>query len=480
MAGLQCPKRLWYETNRRDEVPPYDAATQAIFEQGHEVGRLARGLFPGGIEIARDQLDWAAAVLATREAVVRRVPLYEAAFVHAGAGCRVDVLVPVESDLWDLIEVKSSTSPKDEYLEDVAFQAWVLRGAGIRLRRTLLCRINSSYVRRGALDPRSLFALDDLTDPVGVKLAALSEEIVRLQRVVELKAPPEVAIGPHCSSPHGCPLVPSCWSGIPEESVFTLHRGGRRSWDLFHATVVELVGIPDAFELTDRQMIQVAAARRREPHVDRAVLDLFLAKLEFPVHYFDLESLASAVPPFDGARPYQQIPFQFSLRVVDRPDAEPRATSFLAEGSGDPRPAFLAALRLAIQPRGSIVAFNAPFEIRCVSDAAESNPSDRDWAAELKPRFVDLLEPFSSFAYYHPAQLGSASLKSVLPVLSGRGYEGLEIQEGQAAASEYLRSIQPETPAGERARIRMALLEYCGRDTEGMVEIVRALERLLA
>lgn len=36
---------------------------------------------------------------------------------------------------------------------------------------------------------------------------------------------------------------------------------------------------------------------------------------------------------------------------------------------------------------------------------------------------MDLLAPFRSFAFYHPDQEGSASLKDVMPVLTGMGYD---------------------------------------------------------
>jgi hypothetical protein len=480
LSGLQCPKRLWFEANAREQLPPVDEATQAIFDQGTEVGRLAQALFPGGLEIARDRLAWPGALADTARAMGQRVPLYEAAFAFEGAACRVDILVPAGRGGWDLVEVKSGTKVEDVHLADLAFQTWVLRGAGIPLRNSCLAHLDREYVRRGALDPQGLFEVEDLTERIEPLLAGVGPEVRRLLDVLPLAQFPEVGIGPHCSDPYECPVRPICWQGIPEASVFTLTRGGRKSWDLHAGGVVELAAIPDDFPLTDAQAIQVAAARSGRAHVEPARIREFLERLDYPLHYFDLESFALAIPPFDGTRPYQQIPFQFSLHQVEAPGATPRATAFLAEGHGDPRPEFLAAVRKAIGPTGSIVAYNATFERDVLTKSAEAFPEHAEWVGELLPRFVDLFEPFRNFAYYHPAQLGSASLKAVLPVLAGHGYEDLEIQEGGAAAREYLRSIAPDTNAEERERIRTALLAYCGRDTDGMVKIVAALGRLAA
>jgi hypothetical protein len=479
LAGLQCPKRLWHETNAREELPPYDAATEAIFEQGHLVGRLARGLYPGGVALDRERLAWPQMVAATREALRQRVPLYEPAFEHRGAGCRVDILVPVEGGRWDLVEVKSTTEVKEHHLDDVAFQTWVLRGARVRVRRSWLAHLNREYVRSGALDLRQLFVLEDLTDEVAPLLRGIPARVEELQRVARRRTSPDVPIGPQCSDPYNCPLIPTCWADVPDESVFTLYRGGAKSWSLFERGILALPEIPDDVELSLVQALQIAAARNRQPRIDAPAIAAFLRGLAYPLHYFDLESVQFAVPPYDGTHPYQQIPFQFSLHVVERPGAAPRATAFLAESLDDPRPGFLAAARRAVGARGSLVAFNANFEIGMLQSLASDGEPAR-WIAATVVRFVDLLVPFRQFAYYHPDQLGSASLKAVLPVLVGRGYDHLEIQEGRMAAREFLRSLAPGTPADERQRIRKALLDYCGRDTEGMLEIVEALRQLVA
>jgi hypothetical protein len=480
-AGLQCPKRLWYEVNAREQLAPPDAATQAIFDQGTEIGRTAQGLFPDGVEIDRKQLAWASAVTVTEEALARRVPLYEAAFAHLGAGCRVDILVPVErGDAWDLVEIKCTSEVKEDHLEDVAFQTWVVRGAGVPLRRSVLGHLDTGYVRSGALDLQRLFALEDVTERIAPVLPRMPAEVRRLQAVAAQAAHPEVAIGPHCAAPYNCPLERVCWTEVPEGSVLDLSRGGAKSWRLWNDGVVDLTSIPAGTRLTDRQQVQVTVARSGQAHVDRQALRRFLDRLEYPVQYLDFESCALAIPPFDGTRPFQQIPFQFSLQVVESPGAAVRTIAFLAEGAADPRPAFVAALREAIGSVGSIVVYNQTFELGRIRELARDLPDEASQLSCLLPRIVDLLEPFRNFAYLHPAQSGSASIKAVLPVLVGRGYEELEIQEGDSASRAYLRLVDPAIPRDERAAIRSALLAYCGRDTEGMVEIAQALERLAA
>lgn len=479
VSGLQCAKRLWFEVNAYSEIPPFDAAALERFEQGHEVGRLAQRLFPGGVEIARDERRWAVLAPATERAMRARIPLYEAAFVHEGGACRVDILAPVEGGMWDLLEVKSSTESKEVHREDLAFQTWVVRGAGVDVRRARLVRLDPGYVRQGALDPARLFAIEDLTDEVEARLAAVAPEVARQQAIAAAPAAPEIAIGPHCTKPNGCPLIPRCWQDVPESSVLDLARGGAKAWDLYRQGVLTVAAIPPGVELSELQRIQVEAARTGRPRIDRAALAHFLERLEYPVHYLDFETFQVALPPFDGTRPWQQIPFQYSLHVVDAPGAAPREVAFLADGDGDPRPAFLASLGAALGPQGSIVAYHDRFERQRLEEAAEAFPAHHAWIEAVLPRFVDLLGPFKEFHYYHPEQKGSASLKAVLPVLGARGYDHLDVREGSVAAREFLRLRAGGVEPAERERVRGALLEYCSRDTEGMIEIVDALRRLV-
>jgi hypothetical protein len=212
--------------------------------------------------------------------------------------------------------------------------------------------------------------------------------------------------------------------------------------------------------------------------VDVPGLRSFLAQLRYPLQFLDFETFQPAVPPFDRSRPYGQIPFQFSLHVVPAPGAAPVHYAFLAEEVTDPRPAFLAELRRRLGGEGSIVAYNIAFETGRLRECAEFFPDFQPWADSLLPRFVDLFAPFRSGLYYHPAQHGSASLKAVLPVLTGTGYDALEIHDGGTASREFLRITLGNVPADERARVRAALERYCSQDTQAMIDIVAALTEI--
>ena len=66
-AGCQCLKRLYWQVHSPELAADPDAAAEAIIQQGHEVGMLARTLFPGGVEVCERSLDQA--IRTTRELV---------------------------------------------------------------------------------------------------------------------------------------------------------------------------------------------------------------------------------------------------------------------------------------------------------------------------------------------------------------------------------------------------------------------------
>jgi hypothetical protein len=475
LAGLQCEKLLWTRFNARDQILPPDARLQAVFDQGHEVGVMARQLFPNGMEVAHGITDKEEVESASRLALQARRPLFEAGFSFGGAFARADILAPVGEDAWDLLEVKGVTEPKDDHLMDLAFQTYVHVGAGLRLRRCFLVHLNRGYVRRGMLEPEGLFVRTDSTSEVEVLCREIKAQLSQMQRVIRKPGCPEIHIGPHCDKPYTCPLRDRCWEFLPENSVMDLYRGKAKGFALLEHGILKVADIPKDQLLTWNQNVQRKAVRSGTPTISKSDIRRFLNDLRYPIHFLDFETFSTAIPIFDLLRPFQRVPFQFSLHVQNSPDATLEHHSFLAEGKGDPRPEFVARLRANIADHGSIVVYNAAFEKGVLKECAEVLPELRSWVDSLQPRFVDLLQPFRSFHYYNPGQHGSASMKAVLPALTGAGYDHLAIRNGDTASQEYLRVTYGDVVAEERQLVRRQLQEYCGLDTMGMHQIIQAL-----
>lgn len=474
LYGLNCERFLWVYQNERERLPEPDEPTRALFDQGHEIGDRAKSLYPGGIEI-----DWSsgheAGFAETARVVGERRPIFEAGFRHGRTHARADILNPSAGGKWDLIEVKSSTEVKPEHLQDVAFQKSVYEGSEIVVDRCFLMLVDKTYVRRGDLETGKLLKLTEVTDAIKPLAADLPGRIERQLAVMSKDAPPIVDIGPQCD---GCALHRECWAFLPERHVFSLHRAGEKARDLMDRNILALRDIPEGYPLSVRQSIQVGCEKTGRPHVEPAKIRAFLGRLKHPICFLDFETFMAAIPPYDALSPYEQVPFQYSLHVVEAPGRPAEHYSYLSDGKTDPRPEVLSSLQQRLGRFGSIVAYNASFEIRVLKSCARRFPEFQSWCESIQPRFVDLMAPFRDFHYYHPGQLGSFSLKYVLPALTGAGYEGLDISEGALASLRFREMAFGDATEERKKEIRRALEAYCRLDTGGMVRILDALGRV--
>ena len=476
LAGLQCPRLVWTQINQPDRIPRVDSVTQHVFDQGHLVGEHAKLLFPGGIDIAHD--SFMKNIFATKRLMAARKALFEAGILSGRTYSRIDILNPVDKDGWEIVEIKSTTSVKDVHIDDVSFQSYCCEQAGLAITSCKLGFINTQYVKDGAIDPQQFFILEDITALVEERRHTMEERILELLEVISGKTCPDAAIGEHCLAPYECGLRTECWGFLPENSVFDLRGGKVMQFCLYRQGIISIKDIPEGTPLSGQQRIQRECVLTGDTHVEKERIRSFLDGLRYPLYYLDFETMAPAIPLYDGMRPYQTIPFQFSLHVVEDGDSEPVHHSFLADGEDDPRPQVLDRLRGLLGSEGSIIAYNAGFEEGALRELVEAFPAYTDWLGGILERFVDLLSPFRSFHYYHASQKDTASLKSVLVAVTGRGYDEMVIGDGMAASAAYARTVCGMATEEEVATTRAALIEYCKRDTEGMVWLVEELRRM--
>ncbi len=482
LNGLQCPKLLWTHFNQRELIPEPTPGQMHIFNTGHEIGDLAKLLYPNGVEVPMNDKDLAATDRDTAELLNRpsaeRVPIFEASVLVDNRYCRVDVLVPVpdetgeEPNRWDLVEVKSSTRVKDVNVNDVAFQYDALTRAGIVLRTLYLMHVNTAYVRGEEFDVKQYFHLEDITERAHSVLEYVPRTVDKMLNVIT-GPDPDTPIGKRCKSPYTCPLIPHCWSVLPENNVTDLYYSGARAFAYLDEGLFSIADVPDE-RLSHQQKIQKQAVISGEPHTNVKLLGRWLDDLAYPLHHLDFETMNPALPPFDGVHPYQRIPFQFSLHIQDSPGAEPRHVEFLALEAGDPRPELLIALH-AIGDQGTILAWAMGFEKGVLNDLAELYRAEAEWLSGLNERMVDLMVPFRSFWHHHPAQKGSCSLKAVLPAITPLAYDDLAIADGNHASRAYEEVIYGEMEPEEKEAVLAQLLAYCGLDTLAMVEILKVL-----
>ena len=453
----------------KDRIPEPDSMAQHLFREGDKVGEFAKKLYPYGINISFG--DFKNNLEKSKELLKEKKPLFEAGFIFQNCFARADILVPI-GDKWDLIEVKSSSHVKDTHLHDVSFQKHVYEGAGLKIRNCYLMHMNRNYVRKGGIEVKELFNLEDITERVNKFGEGINERITLMLELINAEKDPKKDIGIHCKTPYICPLTKICWNHLPESHVFTLYRGGPKFVELYQSGVHAIKDIPDEFRLTNKQDIQKKCELSGKEYVSKEHLKHFLSGLNYPLYHLDFETFNTAIPMFDGLSPHQQVPFQYSLHVVKSEGSEPEHYGYLYNGSGDPRKEFFDSLKENLGDTGDIVVYSAPFEKNILKKLG-AYFGKGSWVESVNSRIVDLLVPFRNFYYYNPLQKGSASIKKVLPALVGKDYFGLGIQDGAEANTEFMRVTYSESE--DKEKVYSDLIEYCKLDTLAMTWIIDKL-----
>lgn len=476
VKGLQCHKALWLQTHRPELKAEISEQQQATFDTGTDVRQLAQQLFPGGVEVPYDGLSIAEQIERTQELIAAGVKtIFEASFSFNDVFVKADILHRV-GDSWRLGEVKSSTKVKEVYLNDVAVQYLVITGSGIQLECTGLVLIDTSYVRQGDIESQKLFTWIDVSDEVCDRQQTITMEIAN-QKSMLTGSEPCIDIGPHCSDPYECDFAGHCWAHIPENSVFDFRDHGKPdTFELYRQGILRMEDVP-LESLGWRQQMQVERLQSQDSVIDHEAIKEFLAELKWPFSFLDFETtFMMAVPLFDGTRPYQSVPFQFSLHIQDGPSGVLQHKYFLSDDCNDPRPAFVKALLAAVPNVGDIVVWNRAFESKIINELAAAFPEYAPELLSMIERMVDLMVPFRRREFYHGLMNGSYSIKAVLPALvPGFSYDELDIASGDVAADSWRQMIM-SSDSDERLKLHGNLLKYCERDTEAMVRILEVMQ----
>jgi hypothetical protein len=480
LAGLQCGRRLWrlvYDPH------PYEApAAGSTFEVGEQIGLSARLLFPGGVPVLAEPWQHAKAVAQTVALMGNPlVPaIFEAAFEHDGIRIRVDVLNRNVDGSWDLVEVKSSTGLKDHYINDVALQVFVLQGQDILLSSVELLHVNNTYVRGpNGVDWGQFFARLDIGDAVNDRLHGLSANLAAARESLASPGLPIAKPGKQCGAPYECEFWDECTEGKPADWVAKLPRlTASQASELETLEIESIAQIPAGFRLTSRQEIIRDVLATGQPFVAPDLARL-LHRFGPPAMYLDFEAMMPAIPLYEGTRPYQALPFQWSLHEIGS-DGALTHKEYLASGADDPRRDFAETLIAALGYSDLPIIVYSTYEQTTLKALARQFPDLAPSLNAIIERLADLL-PIVCGAIYHSDFQFSNSIKKVAPALCpGFGYDDLEgIADGSAAAAAFVQLASASiSDIAEVDQLRRAFLAYCKRDTLAMVEVHRALINL--
>jgi hypothetical protein len=474
VAGWQCHKLLWWRVHEPDapELQP-DKVLQDLFDQGRQVGEIARRQFPGGVLIDLPHEAYDARVAATKQALDEGAPaVFEASFMANDTFVAIDILERTDGG-HRLIEVKSSSEVKEQHIPDVAVQAHVAVANGVVLKSAEVMHMNGEF-RHPATG--ELLARTDVGGAVVGIVQTVADELER-QHEMLAGALPRVEIGGHCLEPYECPFISRCWPGAPDHISTLYNVGAKRLPSYLQRGITSIRDLPATEKLNAIQRRQIKALAEQ-----RLVVEPALAKALKPftgrMGFLDFETIQRAVPVWPGMKPWEQAAAQFSYHER-QDDGSYTHAEFLAEGPEDARPRLAAALVRATATADHVVMYTT-FERTRIRGLQATVPHLRAELEALEEKLLDLRPPVKE-CVYHPAFRGSFSLKDILsPLVPELSYDDLVIVDGRVASVEIARLlfVADKIPPHERDRVRRELLDYCERDTWATVRLLEELHKL--
>jgi len=469
LAFKQCARKLWlaqYHPELEEPAPHLDAA----LETGRVVGELARQVYGPGEHITFEA-GQRGAVNATRALLEAggSTPIFEATFDHEGLVVQVDILAR-GSEQPRLIEVKASASVKEHHLIDCAIQAWTVEQLGQPLGQIILAHVDAEFVYTGDGNYQGVFVEQDLTEPVRKLMPTVPELVGQARATLSSGDEPDIAVGPHCFSPHDCPFYPHCAPAQGRYPIMSLGGNKQRLFDLIREGYQDLREVPEDDLGNETQQRIWRQSRAEQPYVGKGIAT-FLAALERPRYYLDFETIAVPRPIWAGTRPYEVLPFQWSCHIDDG-EHELMHRAFLDLSGESPMRHCAEQLIATLGDAGPVIVYTS-YEKRVIHELKALFPDLETELSAIHKRLVDL-HPLIREDYYHPDMQGSWSLKALLPTIAPEldyGHLG-EVQDGFAAQRAYLEASNPETSPERREKIRQHLLDYCGYDTLALVKIV--------
>lgn len=439
IRGINCHKALWLSKHKK-ELQVFSNATMAVFARGTSVGELATQYFPGGVMAVTGDYPNAEAAKYTQELIAQGVEtIYEATFIYDNTLVAVDVLNK-ENGKWHIYEVKSTNSAKDVHVPDIAVQYYVLTGCGLSISDASVMHFDKNYVRRGHVNVKELFKATSLFNDILPLQDDIKNNIPVLLKVLESDEP-IVEMGGHCTSPYECGFIKYCHSLQP----------------IIDEAEKILSNVPQIIENEVRNYVN---------------------NIEYPICHLDFETIMPGVPMFDESRPYQQIPFQYSIHFQQSKNSDIKHYEYLAPNDVniDPRIGLIEQMIEETKNAKTIFVYHIPFERSRINEMSRDFPQ---YAAELQSineRLVDLIIPFRRKYYRTEAMEGSSSIKKVLPALCPElSYGDLEIGGGMEASNAFL-NLYYCNDKDIIAKTRANLLKYCHLDTYAMVRILDVLK----
>ena len=378
MLFLKHPAWLWIKKHAKNLMPPIDEALQARFDDGNAFEPFVEGLFPNLVRLGFDSFSaYLDMPERTMEAWKNGAEAVSQGRYETGSITCISDIVRRDKDAFILTEIKSSTAAKKEHSLDLAFQKIVLEGAGYEIKKCEVAHVNSSYIRKGVIKPEELVAFTDITHDVEDLIEGTKARIEQALLIANSHEMPNPAPEKAKLKSYGdwLDIRQKISPPLPETSIhFLPYMDAERSSKLINEGINTVDEISDLTVLKKSTQKYLVAKAEGKQAVEKSKLSAFLSEISYPVYYFDYEASQSLLPPWDGTRPYQQVPFQYSLHILREPDGELEHYEYLHRDLSNPMLGVIESLRNNIGNEGSILVWYEAFEKTRNSEMAEIYP----------------------------------------------------------------------------------------------------------
>lgn len=475
--SVQCNKILWMDKYKPEVAIP--TARDSVLKNGTEVGELAKKIFGNYINIEFNK-DLNIMIEETRKLLKNKPNIItEASFNYDNNFCSVDILKNNLEGV-EIYEVKSSTEVHDIYLDDASYQYFVLSNFGLNVKKVCIVYINNQYIRGKKLEIEKLFNIEDITEIAKSKQDEIRKNIEITNKYMnehDKNNEPKEEIGMKCSKPYKCEFWEYCTRNLPKPNVFDIGGGMHTSkkFEKYYEGKVSFQDLQNE-DLNSKFLEQIDfELNNLEPKIEKEAIKELMDSLKYPLYFIDYETYQLAIPKTEGTKPYQQLPFQYSLHIIKEKGAPIEHKEFLAEiDDTDYLRHFAESMIKDMPENGSVIIYNKSFEPARNNEIARMYPDLKDEMDRINSNIVDFLESFKQRKYYTKEMHGSASIKAVLPALYPNNpeldYHNLPVVHNGGEASEAFLSLKNKTKE-EQKEIRHGLLVYCKLDTLAMVKL---------
>ena len=461
----QCLKHFYLYKNHPYLRDKLSKEKQLIFKRGIDVGIFAQQLFPNGIDVTvgekRNQELFAQK---TQELIKQgTTTIYEATFIFDNLLVMVDILHKA-GDTWTAYEVKSSLKITETYVKDACFQYFVIKNCLPNLTEFNLLTLNPKYVLEGALDITKLFKTTSIMKDAVKNIDYFKHKSQLAKLTLEQGKIPDIKIGTHCFSPYSCDFIGTCWKGTEDaSSVFSIGKLPKQALFDFYDNNIKRIDEIDLNTIEKKEIkIQVKAAIEQKEQINKQQIAAFISEIKYPICSLDIEVWMPAIPFYQGTKPFQLVPFLFSM--IHEEQGELKKYSYIKPIEIDARKEFLESIISSTKPFASILMFDKSLEENILNQLVELFPEYRKDVVELKAKIIDLAEPIQKGNYYHPDMKGNFTLKSLAPIVNlDSGFDSLDIQSGITAMYIY-ESLLANENSIEQETIKQQLVDYCEMD----------------